>query len=525
MRDLLSLLENIEKTAILEATLAASEIPSNKASAVTNPKTGKPYSRPELFLSKVLAKSPFTLKDGGEEVVIDPTEANKVSAWLKTGPKGVITLNTTVPGQTVKNTELLKTVEFGSKEAETIKLKGSDIFATSDQDVQDFGNNIESILRAGGFPAIDMYDKIANSEAMQSLGKVGDAVIYMAKQITQGQVPEFPTNLSDNEIKAIELYASEYLGVLGLISGTVPFKRGTRKEFDDFIGTDLETMIMYFPKSVSNPLADSFSVVNDETGHAVKISSKAAGKGAPPSLSSLKLPDEIKAKYPEVADFLNAANNTAYSAFTQPFYLMNWLYNNNPKLVPNSYKSILPFQPNFIEALEKAHKINKPVPQDTMKAFAPRISDKVKSGDSTDAGKIWYAVTKDVMKAVNDDNAVPGFQAAIIKSLGHNFIQLYTNKKGNKLVTDAFWPATISGNVRLKTKGSSKEPTKGKISVEISPGKDSDMGAETSSSAPIPDQEPIDQLAAEPKRASIKAATKKLAPSKDDAVLGRKRRK
>lgn len=519
MRDLINILDRF----LVEASLAANEIPANKASAVINPKTNKPFSRPELFLYKVLNSKPFTLKTG-EEVTIDPTEAPKVKNWIMSGPRGVVSLRTKDGGE-VKNTEMLKTVEFGSKEAETIKLKGSDVFDTGDQDVQDFGNSIEDILRAGGFPAIDMYDKIANSDQMKKLGKVGDAVIYMAKQITQGQVPEFPNNLTDNEIKAIELYASEYLGVLGLISGTVPFKRGSREEFDNFIGTDLATMIMYFPKSVSNPLADSFSVVNDETGHAVKISSKAAGKGAPPSLSSLKLPDEVKDRYPEVADFLSSTNATGLSAFTQPFAIMNWLYQNAPDKVPSEYKSVLPFQPSFVDALEKAHKLNKPVPENTMAVFSPRMSSKIKAGDSTDAGKIWYSVTKDVMKAVNDDNAVPGFQPAIIQSLGHNFIQLYTNKKGNKLATEAFWPATVSGNVRLKTKGSSKEPTKGKISVEISPSKSDDMGPEVGSGSDISVPDPTDAQDFEPARSKIKAA-RSVKPEKkgDEKSLGRKRR-
>ena len=157
MRDILDKLDTI----LVEANLGATEIPSKKASAVVNPATGKPFSRPELFLSKVITGSPFTLIDGGE-VTIDPKEAPKVKAWIATGPKGTITLNTT-DGGIVKNTQLLKTVEFGSKEAETIKLKGSDIFSTQDTDVKDFGNSIADLLKVGGFPASEMYDKISNS--------------------------------------------------------------------------------------------------------------------------------------------------------------------------------------------------------------------------------------------------------------------------------------------------------------------------------------------------------------------------
>jgi hypothetical protein len=66
---------------------------------------------------------------------------------------------------------------------------------------------------------------------------------------------------------------------------------------------------------------------------------------------------------------------------------------------------------------------------------------------------------------------VPKFREALIESLGYNFVQLYTNVKGDILATEAFWPAKISGQVKLKTKGSAGE-MKGKMSVEISPGKD-----------------------------------------------------
>jgi hypothetical protein len=107
------------------------------------------------------------------------------------------------------------------------------------------------------------------------MGKLGDAIIYMANQANNGQIPQFPDNLTKDQTKAIELYASEYIGVLGLINGAVPFIRGSREEFEGFVGGDLKNMIMFFPKASNNPLADSFSVVNDETGHAVKISSKA----------------------------------------------------------------------------------------------------------------------------------------------------------------------------------------------------------------------------------------------------------
>lgn len=464
MRDLINILDDV----LTEAKLAANEIPANKLSGVINPKTNKPFTRPELFLHKVKTGSPFTLLGGEGEVTINPKEASKVAAWIASGPSGTISLTTT-DGDTIKNTELQKTVEFGSKEAETITIKPSNVFQTTDIEVQDMGNSMESVLSAGGFPASEMYSKLVNNPALQKAGKVGDAVVYMAEQVNQGKVPQFPADLKPAEIKAIELYASEYLGALGLVTGAVPFMRGSREEFEDFLGSSLSDMIMYFPKASNNPLADSFSVVNNDTGHAVKISSKAAGKGAPPSLGSMKLPDEVRNKYPEAAKFLDVAQDSELNQYTQPFAMMNYLYEMNPGAVPKAYRSMLPFSPELIKACANSYKTGKDLPRKIMSNFEKQLSEKVLYGDATDGGKAWYAVTSDVMRAVNSDRAVPDLRAAIIESLGYNFVQLYTNAKGNQLVTQAFWPAKISGKVKLKTKGSAGE-IKGKMSVEISPG-------------------------------------------------------
>lgn len=468
MRDLINLIENI----ITEANLGATEIPTAKLSAVANPKNGKPFTRPELFLYKVKTGSPFTLVAGGE-VTIDPKEARNVATWLSSGPKGpkgTITLRTT-DGGTVKNTELLKTVEFGSKEAENIKVKGSDVFDTQDIEIAELGNSMDSVLEAGGFPASEMYSKIADNPKLVSMGKLGDAVIYLAEQANNAQVPVIPDNLTKEEIKAIELYASEYIGALGLVTGGVPFIRGSRDQFEEFVGGSMNDMIMYFPKSVSNPLADSFSIVNDESGHAVKISSKAAGKGAAPSLNSMKLPAEVREKYPEATEFLDKAQDTGVGAFQQPFDLMNYVYSIAPSQVPKEYQSMLPFDNDIITMAAESMKTNNPIPRKYMKQFEKRLSPKMVESSASDGGKVWWAVIQDVMRIVNEQEVVPNFREALIESLGYNFVQLYTNVKGNKLVTEAFWPAKIAGRVKLKTKGSAGE-MKGKMSVEISPGKE-----------------------------------------------------
>jgi hypothetical protein len=48
-----------------------------------------------------------------------------------------------------------------------------------------------------------MYNKISTNQALQQMGKLGDAVIYMARQANDGQVPVFPPDLTKDEIKAL----------------------------------------------------------------------------------------------------------------------------------------------------------------------------------------------------------------------------------------------------------------------------------------------------------------------------------
>lgn len=516
MRDLLDKLDAV----LSEAKLAASEIPPTKPSGVVNPKTGKPFSRPELFLYKVQTSSPFTLVSGAQ-VVIDPQEASRVRDWIAAGPTGTIKLQT-VDGDTVVNTQLQKTTEFGSKESQTIALKGSDIFDTETRDLQDFGNAIEDVLKAGGFPASEMYSKIANNPKVQALGQVGDAIIYMARQVNDGQVPEYPKGLSKEEQKAIELYASEYLGVLGLLTGATKFP--DRAQFDKFLGQDFNDMIMFFPKDVSNPLADSFSVVNDDTGHAVKISSKSAGKGAPPALGSIKLSDDVRKRFPDVARFYDFATDSRLTAFTQPFAIMNWLSENYPDAVPSEYKPLLPFTAETVAAAQQSYRKKTPLDRTLMRVFNQRLNPRVREGDSTDGGKAWYAVITDIMTAINDNDVLPDFQKAVIQSLGENFIQLYTKPKGNKLETTAFWPGKIKGQAILKSKGSSKDPVGNKISVEVSPGKLASYTApETSGVEPAAADADLDAVTS--KRSSVTARSRGAEqPQDDEKTLGRRRR-
>jgi hypothetical protein len=325
------------------------------------------------------------------------------------------------------------------------------------------------------------------------------------------------------------LYASEYLGALGLVRGTVPFIRGSKQEFEEFVGANFDDLIMYFPKASNNPLADSFSVVNDENGHAIKISSKAAGTGAPPSLGSMKLPNEVREKYPDAAEFLDIAQDDTLGQFTQPFAMMNYLYMLNSNKVPKAYHPLIPFTPDSVAEYERSFKTGQSLPASVMRQFNQQLSDKVKDGTATDGGKAWYATISDVMRAVNTDRAVPELRAALIESLGYNFVQLYSKVKGDRLVTEAFWPAKISGQVKLKTKGSAGE-IKGKMSVEFSPGGEDitepgNMPAGQAEPAKL-DTDDLNQVGKEPRLTGpgAKASRKATQPDFDEKTLGRRKK-
>lgn len=447
---------------ITEAKLAAAEMPPNKLSGVKNPATGQPFTRAQLFLYKVQNGLPFQ-KVNGEEVVIDPKEAKRVATWIKSGPAGVISL-ATKDGGTVKNTDLQKTVEFGSKESEGIPIKPSDVFPSTDVDPESLQSGVASILDYGGFAAGDFYNKIATSH-LKDMGKIGDAVISMAKQISQGQVAQVPPGLSAQEQKAIELYASEFLGVMSVLNNVADFPK--RDAFLEWVGQDLGSLLMYFPKASNNPIADSYGLLNRKTGNALAISSKAAGKGAPPALTSLKVPDFLSKKYPDAYKFIKKAQDPALTGVTQPFALMNWLYEYRPELVPEVWRPFLPWQPDMVQAIVSNFKgKGTKLPADLMRATKKRLSPQVAAGKATDGGKVFYAVINDVMKLVNA-GAVPNFREAILTSLGFNFVQIYSNIKNGKLVTKAFWPAQIDGQVKLKTKSSAMED-KGKIGYQVS---------------------------------------------------------
>lgn len=442
------------KQALLEARTVADGIMSDA-------------KRAEFFFSQIDLGKPFPLTDPeGAEIVIAKSQLPLLKKLAANKQLNNVKLLAT-DGEEYSINKIKKTAGLGGKEAETIPVKPTDVFAG--QDIDPESKNVLELLGAGGaFPVSELNNKIQNNPSLEKVGNIGKAIKEIAQQITDGQEPVMPAYLKDSEKKAIELYAGEYLGILSVFHSVADFPK--RAEFDEFLGTDLGELMLYFPRSQSNPLADSFAIQNTEDGHSLKISSKAAGKGAAPSLEGLKIPNVVR-KDPRFATevaFFDEAKSNKYTAFSQPFGLMNWMFENMPEHINEKFYPYLPWTQEWIEEIKAALDPKKNIyfQGPVVKDLASTLPRGRPAG--TDAGVIWYAVITEVINAVNKKNALPNLKPVVLETLGYNFMQVYTKLAGNKLKTKVFWPAKIDGKVVLKTKGYAGNPNYGKLGFQVS---------------------------------------------------------
>ena len=423
--------------------------------------------RAAAFLKKIKEKIPFPVKVKGSdpiEIVAAPSEYKRLQALIAGGDlKGQKLLAT--DGESYGLNNLVKTKELGGKEAETIAVKPTDVFAGTDIDPE-AQNVIKLLSQAGAFPVSELNNQIQSNTALDKVGAVGQGIKEIAQQLSEGKEPTIPDYLTPEQKKAIELYAGEYLGILSIFNNVAKFDK--RAEFDEFLGMDLGKLMLYFPRSQSNPLADSFAIQNKKDGHSLKISSKAAGKGAAPSLEGLKLPAHVRSNpaFAKEVAFFDEARDPKYTAFSQVFGLMNWLFENMPDLVNEKFYPYLPWTQEWIDAINVSLKENTTFPKNVMTNIISTIPKGRPKG--TDGGVIWYAVISDVLKAINTRNALPQLKPVVLETLGYNFMQVYTQQAGNKLKTKVFWPAKIDGKVQLKTKGYAGNPNFGKLGFQVS---------------------------------------------------------
>jgi hypothetical protein len=417
-----------------------------------------------------------------EPVVIDPEEADRFQALYDEGKfAGAIKFRTNT-GETFSLNKLLKTADLGGQAStggddeetgkETALLKPSQIGIT-DRDI----------------PASKLGAAIVNNDVLNSTD-YGKVVVEMAKVIMQGGDPvipkEVPTKIRDSIID----YAGEYLGVLALVSGTSDFPK--RDEFEIWLGGSVGDLTLFFPGKANVPLADSFAKIkNNKTQHAVNISSKGKGGGAAPSLSSLKVPEEIRRNpdYAGVVGFIDLCNSAADlptpKTTSQIFAAMNLIHEYAPGALPKKFDNFLPWNvadiSGKVNASVKAFKDGKNL---QLTEYSELWDDF--GGDpnkSSDGGKLSYVTKVAVMQAVNEGNALTDFQDVVLAILDMNFVQQYANyeSKSKTLRFSTQWPAKLEGKITLESKAGATDPSKGGFSFKLA-------NTEAKTSLPLPDE-------------------------------------
>lgn len=454
MRDLLNKLEFLSE----ERTL--------------NPGTITKYSsRFEKFLTMIKTGAPFYTVDK-KPVIADPKEAKRFADLQKKGLfKGQIKL-TLDDGSEVPLSQLLKTADLGGQ-------------ASTGQEGEETGKEAALLkpsqigLGDKDIPAGELGKAIINNPTLNSTD-YGKVVIEMAKTILQGNNPVIPKEVPEKIRKSIVDYAGEYLGILALINGTSRFPR--RKGFEDWLGGDLTSLVINFPSKPNINIADSFATIkNAQTEHTINISSKGQGGGAAPSLSGLKVPDELRTnrKYKPVIDFIELcdSNKPSKQGFPNPrsvsqiFEAMNLLYKYAPDSLPKKFDDFLPWSPDIVNDVMLSMAAFKQKGKGKLPEYKKLWNDFNFKKESSDGGKLVYAVKLAVMKAINEGNALPEFPSVVLTILDNNFLQQYTDYE-NKTRTVSFatqWPAKLDGKITLESKAGATDPTKGGFSFKLSP--------------------------------------------------------
>jgi len=445
MRDLLTILDNLTEG----VSLSAGEILKRE-------------ERFSTFINKIKSRSPFTNLEG-EEVVIDPREANRFMNLYKSDMfKGNLKART-IDDQEVPLSALRKTSEFGGQQPaagekaetkEAMLVKPSQIGIT-DKDM----------------PAHDFYEVIANNPVLNQTD-YGKEIINLAKYIVSGEAVVLSDEFAKKEKvrKAIVDYAGEYLGVLALLYRRTRFPK--REKFEQWLGGSIDDLMLNFPSKANTNLADSFAEIkNPNSNHKINISSKGTGGGAAPAISGLKIPPDLKrspglAKAIRFIEICQESDKSGPNTITSAFKAIDFIYENYPDSISQKWRKFLPFSsksPKLMSMAIDSYKNKTPLP----KQYLTPVQDIQAKGKVTDGGKLIYGIKKEVAEAVNKRDAIPGFSAAVLQILEMNFIQQYTDYSNGELTFATQWPAKLDGDISIENKSSASEPTAGGFSFKL----------------------------------------------------------
>ena len=435
-----------------------------EAEVTLNPaKLTKDMARFDRLISNITAGNPLYLKDG-TPVVIKNTEAQRLQDLFD---QGKFTGSITLLGADQKPYPLgsfLKTKEYGGQSvppgqddtgsAPVAGIRPGQVFQHGNPEK---GQDLtpELALELGAFPAGQLGQKIESNKHLDSQGAAGAAVKEIARQIDAKQTPTVP-DLSKTEIANIQNYGFEYLGVQALIKGVANFPNA--EAFYNHVGGNLEELVLYFPGSSSNPVADSYALVNRKTENTIFISSKGAGGGAPSSVTALKIPKSMLpmiGKDPAIT-FINMLQQNAKPAWIQPFYAANWL----EEKYPGSMGKLSPFLPFtdelfiYLSTILKSR--NEGVPE-TLDQIPTEWQELFKLVDTSVKSKhpLFYNLryyVKDVIHNAIKAGTIPNFSERMIELLGQNFVLLKTSIKGGQFITDVRWPSKVGGTITFEHK-------------------------------------------------------------------------
>lgn len=326
------------------------------------------------------------------------------------------------------------------------------------------------IFPDGRFPAEKVFDAVINNDVLKTT-EYGLMVIEIAKQIKQGKNPDM-SSIPEEYVKGIRDFAGEYLGVLALINNTAIFP--TRAQWFEHLGvSNLSDVNLFFPSKSNNPLADSIGYFqNEKTGNSILVSSK-GGKGAAPSIDNLKIPEDLENsnEYKLEVNFIKTLQ-TKGTAFTQPFYALNFLYKNFPQKISPEIIPALPFDEEEMSQfktwfdekipLGSAHKLDKKY-QSILK-----LSD-TKDVNAAIGGVIQYAIKKEIKRLINSEKILTNFEPLAREILQKNFIQIFAEIKDNKLVFEILWPnkQLATGNITIESKYGINQSAQGKMSFNV----------------------------------------------------------
>lgn len=320
------------------------------------------------------------------------------------------------------------------------------------------------------FAASKVFDEVIQNKILQET-EIGQYIIQAAKEIQAGQLPNFK-NIPKEFQTAIRDYAGEYLGVLALIKGIANFP--TRDQWLTHLGvTNLDDILIYFPRESNNQLGDSEGYFqNKETGNMILISSKGGKKGAPPSITGLKIPDNLKNKNRYKAEVEIVEILQTQPQFEGPFMAINKLYEYAPRTIDPIIASTLPLTNDDLLMIKKytnRQKYNRrdviELPDKFRKVIGQGPNTKP---ESAPGGILHYIYSSALIKAINENNALPEFESMAREILQKNFIQIFARPKGSELGFDVLWPneKMATGKVELYNKSSSTG-IKGKLSFSV----------------------------------------------------------